>query len=331
MLPKKILDFEIEGILTLGVKVNCNSRLGRDITLAQLEAEHDAILMAMGAWDNTSLRCQGEDLAGVWKGTEFLEKRELGTPVDLTGKKVVVVGGGNTAMDACRTSIRQGAAEVILLYRRTRAEMPANVVEIEAAEHEGVRYHFLAAPTRLIGDAQGQLKQIEYLRMELGEPDASGRRRPIPVEGSETALAVDVVISAIGQRPKTDWYTEDVKERGLQLTRWDTIVANDETLQSDIPHIFTAGDLWSGPALLIDAVGTGRQAARSIHRFLSGQDIAFPPGTFKRPVRLPRSGEVPLLGVAAKPKVEQPELPVAERIHNYREVDLTVTPELMKT
>ncbi len=329
-LPKKVLDFEITQIEQLGVEMVVDSEFGTDTTLKQLEEDFDAIMLAMGAWDNTSLRCEGEDLEGVWKGTEFLQKRELGIKVDLEGKTVAVVGGGNTAMDACRSALRQGAKDVTLLYRRTRKEMPANEVEIIASEHEGIKYELLTAPTRLIGDEDGNLKQIEYLKMELGEPDDSGRRRPVAIEGSETTMDVDVVIAAIGQRPLVSWYTDELKERGLKLTRWDTITANEETLQSDIPHVFTGGDIWSGPALLIDAVGTGRRAARSIHSFLNGEELKFPPGTFKGPQRIYESGEVPLQGVARKPKVEQPELPVKERIKSFDEVDLTVTPELMK-
>ncbi len=330
-LPKRVLDREIDNIFNLGVEVRRNVKLGKDFTVADLEKEgFDAILMAMGAWDNSSLRVDGEDLEGVWKGTEFLQKRELGIKVDLEGKSVVVVGGGNTAMDACRSAIRQGAKEVTLLYRRTRKEMPANAVEIVAAEHEGVQYHFLAAPTRLIGTEKGKLKQIEYLTMKLGEPDASGRRRPVPIEGSEKILDVDVVIAAIGQKPLTDWYTDDLKERGLKLTKWNTIEANEETLQSDVPNIFTGGDLWLGPALLVDAVGTGRQAARSIHKYLRGEDMSFPAGTYFRPKALPESKEVAVEGVAHKDKVPQPELPVAERIKSYVEVDLVLSQELME-
>ncbi len=329
-LPKKVLDFEIQEILDLGVDVRCNAYLGQDLTIAQLEEEFDAVLMAMGAWDNSALGCDGEDLEGVWKGTEFLQKRELDIKVDLTGKKVVVVGGGNTAMDACRSSLRMGAAEVVLLYRRTRNEMPANKVEIDAAEHEGIQYHLLAAPTRLVGDDQGVVQQIEFIRMELGEPDASGRRRPVPVEGSETLMDVDVVIAAIGQKPLLDWYTDDLKERGLQLTRWNTIVSDDETLQSDVPHIFTGGDLWSGPALLVDAIGTGRRATRSIHRFLNGQDLTLPKGTFKGAEKIALSNEIAVLGVERLPQVPQPELEVEDRITNFEEVDLVLTPELVQ-
>ncbi len=330
-LPKKVLNFEIAQIEKLGVEMVVDKEFGKDITLEGLEDDFDSVLIALGAWDNTSLRCEGEDLEGVWKGTEFLQKRELGIEVDLQGKTVAVVGGGNTAMDACRSALRQGAKEVTLLYRRTRNEMPANEVEIIASEHEGIKYELLAAPTRLIGDENGVLKQIEFLKMELGEPDESGRRRPVPIKDSETIMDVDVVIAAIGQRPLTDWYTDELKERGLELTRWNTIVADEETLQSGIPHVFTGGDIWSGPALLIDAVGTGRRAARSIHLYLNGKPLDHPVGTFKGPQRVSESGEVPLQGVARKPKVPQPELPVAERIKTFDEVDLAVTPELMRT
>jgi NADPH-dependent glutamate synthase beta subunit-like oxidoreductase len=208
--------------------------------------------------------------------------------------------------------------------------MPANAVEIVAAEHEGVNYHFLAAPTRLIGSEEGKLKQIEYIKMELGEPDRSGRRRPVPIEGSETVMDVDVVIAAIGQRPFTGWFTEDLTERGLKLTKWDTIDADEKTLQTSVPHIFTGGDIWSGPALLVDAIGTGRRAARSIHRYLNNEDLSFPEGTYHQAAAVPSSREVTISGVEKVPKVSQPELPVEERIKTFEEVDLTLTPELMK-
>jgi NADPH-dependent glutamate synthase beta subunit-like oxidoreductase len=290
-LPKKVLDFEIQDILDLGVDSRCDLSLGRDITIADLEKDHDAILIALGAWDNSALRADGEDLEGVWKGTEFLQKRELGIHVDLTGQRVVVVGGGNTAMDACRSALR---------------------------------------PTRLLPGEDGKLAKIEYLRMELGEPDSSGRRRPVPIEGSETMMDVDVVVAAIGQKPLADWYSEDMKERGLTLTKWNTIEADDETLQTGIPHIFTGGDQWSGPALLIDAVGTGRRAARSIHLFLRGEDLAHPPGTYKEPTRVAESKGVKIEEVHRIAKVPQPELPVEERIKTFDEVDLVLSPELME-
>lgn len=330
-LPKKVLDFEIEEILGLGVEARTDTALGKDVDLPQLRAEFDAILVALGAWDNSELGCDGEDLEGVWGGTTFLMKRELGVHVDLSGKRVVVVGGGNTAMDAARSSLRQGAREVILLYRRTRKEMPANKVEIDAAEHEGVVYKFLAAPTRLLPGKDGRLASIEYLTMELGAPDASGRRRPVPIPGSETTMEVDVVIKAIGQKPLLDWYTPALKEAGLQLTRWNTIVADEQTLQArGVPEVFVGGDLWSGPALLVDAVGTGRRAAASIHRFVIGEQPGFPAGTFVGPKRLAESHEVVPDGVSKKERVAQPELEVERRIASFAEVDLPLTQELME-
>jgi NADPH-dependent glutamate synthase beta subunit-like oxidoreductase len=306
-----------------------NQELGKDITVASLEAEYDAVYLAMGAWDNQALGVPGEDLDGVWKGTEFLQKRELGIKVDLTGKKVIVVGGGNTAMDACRSSLRMGAKEVVLLYRRTRKEMPANAVEIEAAEHEGVKYHFLAAPTKLIGEG-GKLKQIEYIKMELGEPDKSGRRRPVPIKGSETVMDADVVIAAIGQVPRIEWAGDDLVRRGLKITKWKTIEANEVTLQTGLPKVFTGGDIFSGPALLVDAIGAGRRAARSIHLFLKGEDISMPEGVFYKPTRIALSKEIPVQGVTKRKKVPQPELNPAERIKSFDEVDLTLTPGLME-
>ncbi len=329
-LPKKVLDFEIQQTLDLGVDVECNIGLGKGLTIPDLEKEgYDAILLAMGAWDNSSLRLDGEDLEGVWKGTEFLQKRELGEVIDMTGQTVVVVGGGNTAMDACRSSLRNGAKEVILLYRRTRNEMPANAVEIVAAEEEGVKYHFLAAPTKLVGEG-GKLKQLEYIKMELGEPDASGRRRPVPIEGSETLMDVDVVIAAIGQRPKDDWLPEDLKERGLTLTRWNTIEHNEVTLQTAIPHIFTCGDIQSGPGLAVAAIGNARRAARSINLYFKEADMAFPESTYYLPTKLPESGAVEVDGVSKKPMVPQPELDPHTRINSFEEVDLVVTEDLMK-
>ena len=196
-LPKKILDWEIEGIINLGVEVRVDQRMGEHFTFESLREEgFDAIFMATGAWLSRKMQVKGEDdLIGVASGTTFLTQRglEMETPI---GKRVVVIGGGNTAMDAARTSWRLGAEEVTLLYRRSRQEMPANDIEVHEADREGIKFHFLAAPTRLVGDENGNVKQLEFIRMELGEPDASGRRRPVPVEGSETLLDVDTVFSS---------------------------------------------------------------------------------------------------------------------------------------
>jgi formate dehydrogenase (NADP+) beta subunit len=329
-LPKARLDEEINDILNLGVTVHKNTRVGVDIPFAEIEAKADAVFVVAGAWDNHSLRLDGEDtIEGVYAGTDYLARRELGTGIDLTGKKVVVVGGGNTAIDAARTSLRQGADLVTLLYRRTRKEMPANEVEIIAAEHEGISFQFLAAPTGLV-EENNKLKQIVYLQMELGEPDASGRRRPVPIEGSETPLDTDLVISAIGQKPRLDWWSKELEDRGMKITRWNTIEADEVTLQSDIPHIFTAGDLWSGPQLVVDAIGTGRRASRSIHRFLRGEPLGFPEGTLYAPRKLDISHSFKPEGIAAQERMPQPELEVKDRIDNFEEVDINIPTDIMQ-
>jgi NADPH-dependent glutamate synthase beta subunit-like oxidoreductase len=237
-LPKKILDWEIEGILTLGVEVKTGVTMGEDFTLKGLKDEgFDAMFLGTGAWDSRGLGVDGEDLEGVLPGTHFLIDRGLGkeTPV---GDKVAIIGGGNTALDAARTSWRLGAKEVTILYRRSRVEMPANDIEIEEAEHEGVLFHYLAAPTKLMGD-NGKLSALEYIEMELGEPDESGRRRPIPKEGSEKVIKVDNVIAAIGQFPVTGFLKDD----GVGITRWNTIeLVNGATGETNLEGVFAGGD-----------------------------------------------------------------------------------------
>ena len=323
-LPKKILDWEIQGILDLGVEVRRNVRFGKDFdTEFLLASGFDAIFVAAGAWISSKMRCEGEDLPGVWGGIDFLRQRDLGVHVDV-GKKVVVVGGGNTAIDAARTSRRLGA-EVTLLYRRSRKEMPANEMEIVAAEHEGIQFHFLAAPTRVIPDENGRAARLEFLRMELGEPDASGRRRPVPVEGSETTLEVDTVIAAIGQQADSSFLKDREKLEKLEYTRWGTVDANEITTQTAVPYMFTAGDFFTGPALVVDAIGGGRKAARAIHLYLTGQEITVPANLQTK--RLPETDLGEVEGIERLGRPPMPELEVAERIDNFLEVDLTLSEE----
>ena len=252
-LPKEILDWEIEGITNLGVDVHINTRFGKDITFDTLRKDDfEAIFIANGAWESRKMRVDGEDdLEGVDSGTIFLTKRGLNEPTPL-GKKVVVIGGGNTAMDAARTAWRLGAAEVTLLYRRSRQEMPANDIEVVEAEHEGIKFEFLAAPTKLIGDDNGKVTHLEFIRMELGEPDASGRRRPVPMEGSETLMEVDNVFSAIGQFASVEFVPEE-GENHLELSRWKTIDADPRTLQTNLFDVFVGGDAYTGPATAVEA------------------------------------------------------------------------------
>jgi NADPH-dependent glutamate synthase beta subunit-like oxidoreductase len=325
-LPKKTLDWEIQGILDLGVEVRKNVRFGDDFNVEFLLASgFEAIFLAAGAWVSSQMRTEGEDMEGVWGGIDFLRMRDLGISVDV-GKKVVVVGGGNTAIDAARTSRRLGA-EVTLLYRRSRKEMPANVMEIVAAEEEGVQLHFLAAPSRVVGDENGRARQLEYIKMELGEPDDSGRRRPVPIEGSETLLDVDTIIAAIGQKADSSIIEKD-KSRKLEkltYTRWGTMDANEDTGQSNIPYLFTAGDFLTGPALVVDAIGGGRKAARAIHLYLTGQAVDIPENSQKK--RIPESEITDLVGIEKKGRPPMPELPVEERVQTFDESELTLTEE----
>jgi NADPH-dependent glutamate synthase beta subunit-like oxidoreductase len=267
-------------------------------------------------------------LSGNLPGTTMLIDRglEKETPV---GEKVVIIGGGNTAIDCARTCWRLGASEVTVLYRRSRAEMPANDIEVEEAEHEGVKFHFLAAPTRLIGE-DGKLTGIEFIRMELGEPDASGRRRPVPVEGSEEVLPVDNVIAAIGQFPDLAFMENDENASAIERTRWNTIAADEKgTMATNVMGVFAAGDTVSGAATVVEAIGGGRRAARAIHRFLSDEEPEPATGWLQDAKALPQVLTIPG-AVKAGPRARMPELQVPERAGTFDEVELGLTEEMAK-
>ncbi|MBU4055989.1 MAG: FAD-dependent oxidoreductase [Proteobacteria bacterium] len=328
-LPKEVLQWEIDGILNLGIESRVNVKLGEDFNISSLVASgYHAIFLGVGAWKDYSLGVDGENLKGCYTGIDFLtrfarnQQGDGGAKIPL-GKKCAVIGGGNTAIDCVRTLIRLGAEEVSIVYRRTRKEMPANEVEIVAAEHEGVKFHFLAAPVRVIGDENGNVSQLEYLRMELGEPDASGRRRPVPVEGSETRLDVDMLVTAIGQGPDVSFTNEGKRINELQITRWSTIDNDPEILQANIPYIFTAGDAATGASLVVEAIGGGRRAARSIHRYLSGEKMEPIPNSLRK-LHIKESLFKQVGGVVKSRRTPMPELPVAERIKTFEEADLVI-------
>jgi NADPH-dependent glutamate synthase beta subunit-like oxidoreductase len=267
-LPKDVLDWEIDGIIGLGINVEHGKVFGTDFDLDSLKADgFEAVFLGIGAWMNLTLRIDGENSEGVETGTEFLTKVGLNMETGI-GRKVVVIGGGNTAIDTARTSVRLGA-DVTLMYRRTRDEMPANMEEIVGAEEEGVKQLFLAAPTRIIANDAGHVTHVEYIKMELGEPDASGRRRPMPIEGSETLTEADTVYTAIGQKPELSCLYDETGACRLGETKWRTLDAHPVTLQTAMPHVFTGGDMHTGPSLVITALGEGRKAARSIHQYLT--------------------------------------------------------------
>ncbi|MBW1616121.1 MAG: FAD-dependent oxidoreductase [Deltaproteobacteria bacterium] len=332
-LPKKVLDWEIEGITNLGIEVKTDTKLGKDLSFQSLfTSDFKAVFLGIGAWNDYALGIDGEELKGSWKGIDFLSSIANGRDVKIRGKKAAVVGGGNSAIDCVRTLVRKGAKEVYIVYRRTRKEMPANKVEIVAAEHEGIKFVFLAAPTKVIGSQNGEVAGLEYLKMELGEPDASGRRRPIPIEGSETTLEIDMLITAIGQSPDISFIDKDADLKELKTTRWKTIDNDPLILQANLPYIFTAGDCATGPALVVDAIGGGRRAARSIHLYLATEAEEENKPNKIEPVEnalykkhIPESIFETLEGVVTKPRVEMPELPVEERIKTMDEVDLVIS------
>ena len=324
-LPKEVLDWEIEGILDLGIDFHTNVRFGQDFDLTSLVASgFDAIFLGIGAWKDTSLRVKGEDLKGCYTGIDFLSRLASGENIP-TGRTAAIIGGGNTAIDCTRNLIRMGVKKVYIVYRRTRAEMPANSVEIDAAEHEGVQFSFLAAPVEVKGDENGQVTHLEYLKMKLGEPDASGRRRPVPIEGSETLLETDMVITAIGQSPEIS-FTERSRKRlaELKTTRWNTIDVDPATLQSNIPYLFAAGDAATGPSLVVDAIGGGRRAARSIHQYVMGQKITAQTQELGKDL-IAETLFDHVAGVIKNPRAPMPELPVEERIYSFIEVDQVLT------
>ncbi len=267
-LPKDILEKEIAYIQRWGVQIKTNMALGRDLTLdSLLQDGYKAIFLGLGCHMGTPMGIPGEEADGVLEGVELLRRLALGQTVRL-GKKVLVVGGGNVAFDVAR-SVRRLGAEATILYRRSREEMPANPEEIADAEREGIRIEFLVAPQEVVVK-DGAVAGLRCLRMALGEPDASGRRRPIPIPGSEFTLTGDMVVAAVGQRPALDC----LAGTGIQLSRWGTIDADPITYMTSRPGVFAAGDVQVGPWIAIGAVAGGREAAESIDRYLQGRDLA---------------------------------------------------------
>ena len=263
-LPKEVLDKEIAIIEKSGVKLINNVKLGKDFTIESLKAENDAVIVAVGAWQSSSMRTPGEDLEGVYGGIDFLRAVIKGNPPEI-GQRVAICGGGNTAMDACRTAVRLGAKEVYVIYRRTRAEMPADALEIDEAEEEGVIYKFLTNPISFNGE-NGKLKSVTLQIMELGEPDASGRRRPVPIEGKTEEIPLDSVILAIGQK----LVQGDVSE--LQLNDRGNIEADPDFFTTNMDGVFAIGDATNrGASIAIEAIGEADRCAKAVDAYLNGQ------------------------------------------------------------
>jgi heterodisulfide reductase subunit A len=269
-LPPEILDREIQNILRLGIETQTGKRLGFDFTLDDLrEQGYKATFLGIGAHRSLKLGISGEeDFEDVLDAVDFLREVNLGDR-QKPGNRVVVIGGGNVAIDAARGALRLGCEQVDIVYRRSREEMPAYPEEIEGALSEGVKIHYLTAPVRIVGK-NGKVTGFECLRTELGPPDESGRRRPVPVEGSEFIIDCDAVIPAIGQQPDVDW---TVDHTDIEVTRRNTLVVSPSTMQTAIPDVFGAGDAVSGPATVIEAVAAGHKAAEAMHLYINGEDL----------------------------------------------------------
>ena len=279
-MPKKIVQAEVDYIKKLGVEVKTNYTIGRIFTIDELFASgFDAIFVGSGAGLPRFMRIPGENLGGVYSANEFLIRvnlmkaymfPEYDTPIRI-GKKVAVIGGGNVAMDSARSALRLGAEEVYIVYRRSKQELPARAEEAENAEEEGIIFRLLTNPVKFLGDKSGWVKGIECIRMRLGEPDASGRRRPVPIEGSEFMMDVDTAVIAIGQTPNP--LIQRTTE-GLETTKWGTIVVQEESGETTKKGVYAGGDVVSGAATVISAMGAGKKAARSIHKYLMSNNGA---------------------------------------------------------
>ncbi len=327
-LPRQVLRTEIEIIQEMGAQIHYNQVLGRDFKLQDLKSRgFEAIFVAIGAQLGSSMRVEGEELnpQGYHVGVDFLHKVNLHEPIQM-GCKVIVVGGGNVAMDCARSSLRMGAQEVHLVYRRTRDEMPADKVEVHDAEEEGVVYHFMCNPTRLIIE-DGAVVGVECIRMGQGEPDSSGRRKPVPLAGSEFVLDCDMVIPAIGQKVDTACLEGDL---ALGLTRWGTVEADPDTLLTSVEGVFSGGDCVSGPATLIEAMAAGMRVSNSIDQYLRLGRVSLTED--ERLSRIFRSlsqvdqDDVDRLG-SGEERVQVPMRPVAERLDNFDEVEFALSPE----
>ncbi len=320
-LPKTLVERDIKNITSLGVEIECNKRVENITELKQ--QGFDAVFVAVGTHQSSKMHIEGEDLEGVEGCLDFLRNVNIGERYNLTGKRVIVVGGGNTAIDASRTALRLGAEQVTVVYRRSREEMPCFAPEIKEAEEEGVKIDILCNPIRFIGQ-NGKVSKVELVRMKLGEPDASGRRSPIPIEGSNYLVNADLVIEAVGLQPSTQPFANE-----LELAKGGTIKVNGKTFQTNIPYIFAGGDSVSGASTIIEAAGQGKKAAFYIDKYLNGLDI----DTFEFDEKLPAADKNEVIAKrhpALKKPVNDTYRRPTERVKDFNDVELTLTEQQAK-
>lgn len=326
-LPNEILDKEVKNITDLGVNIFYNKKLGDNLKYKELNEKYDATIICIGSQRGTLLGCEGEDADGVFSGIDYLRNMEMtGQRYDFKDKKVIVVGGGNTAMDCCRSALRCGSTDVKIVYRRTEKEMPANPIEIHESKLEGVEYLLLHNPVRVNKDENGKLKSVTLIKMELGAPDSSGRRRPVPIEGSEFDLEVDYILAAIGQKTDIN-FLEDINstvEKGeFKANKWGDVDADPKTLQTGIENVFAAGDGVTGPATLIEAIAQAKIASLSCHQYLAGQEIKPEKKVFvsKKDNFKEQKSDDYLGRYQKQMRQEMPVLEADDRV-NYKEVEL---------
>lgn len=310
-LPKDLVRAEIDRILGLGVEAKTGLSLGKDFTLDGLVNDYQAVFLAVGSQKSIVPKCHGADLKGIISGVQFLKQSGRKDKPSI-GNHVVVVGGGHTAIDAARTCIRLGSSDVTVVYRRTLDEMPAGREEVEHAEREGIKFQYLASPVSFMGN--GNVQKVQFIRMKLGEPDASGRRRPLPVENSEFEIPADTVILAIGYTPDSTALTQS----GLEVNRKGTVIVKDAGGHTNIPGVFAAGDVVSGPLSVIDAIASGRRVAEAIHYYFRN----LPSEEKEKPSALGPLDERVAGLINKAGRHEMPFLPPDERIRNFEEVDL---------
>jgi heterodisulfide reductase subunit A len=320
-LPRESISHDIQRLVDSGVELKINTAIGKDITLKDLQKDYSATFLGIGAHTERKLNVPGEDLKRVWGGIEFLRQVNRDEPVKL-GKRVLIIGGGNSALDAARAALRCGATEAEIVYRRTRAEMPADPLEIAEAEDEGIKLNFLSAPVEVEGSKSKGVTALKCIQMKLGAPDASGRATPKPVPGSEFSIPCDDIIVTIGQSPDLDSLGELL---GINTTKWNTFKTDAMTGETDLAGVFAGGDCVTGPDVVVNAMYAGRKAAISIDRYLQGMDL-----------RENRKGEGPHLseytvdtaGVLMKRQISVPSVEMDARRTTFSEVHTGYTAEM---
>ena len=318
-LPKAVLDKEIKLIEDMGVTLKNNVNIGKDILFEEIKNNFDATLVAIGAWNSSKMRVHGEDLDGVWGGIDFLREVALGNKPEI-GKNVAVCGGGNTAMDACRVAVRLGAENVYVIYRRTKDEMPADPQEILESEEEGVIYKYLTNPIEFTGD-NGKLNGVVLQKMELGEPDESGRRRPVAIEGETETIELDSVIMAIGQYPNLNGFET------LEATRKNTISADESRFTTSVDGVFAVGDATNkGADIAIAAIGEAQKASVVIDRYLNGETVGY-----KKPYYVEQDSKaIDYSKFEKSPRAKMPHMAPADRKTNFKEVNFGFSEEMAK-